>query len=38
MDDNRQEALKSLAAQLLELREMLKTNQTREAEQHLRRF
>lgn len=38
MSEDRQEALKSLAAQLLELREMLKTNQTKEAEQHLRRF
>jgi len=31
----RREALKSLAAQLLELREMLKTDQTREAERHI---
>lgn len=31
----RREALKSLAAQLLELREMLKTDQTREAAEHL---
>ena len=38
MDGDRQEALKSLAAQLLELREMLKTSQTQEAEQHLRRY
>lgn len=38
MDGERQEALKSLAAQLLELREMLKTNQTQEAQQHLRRY
>jgi len=38
MDGDRQEALKSLAAQLLELREMLKTSQTEEAEQHLRRY
>lgn len=38
LDGDRQEALKSLAAQLLELREMLKTNQTHEAEQHLRRY
>lgn len=30
-------ALRSLASQLLELREMLKTDQTSEAEQHLRR-
>lgn len=32
----RREALKSLAAQLLELREMLKTNHTRESEDRLR--
>lgn len=32
------EALKSLAAQLLELREMLKTNQTREAAEHLEKY
>ena len=32
------EALKSLASQLLELREMLKTNQTKEASHHLRRL
>ena len=38
LDGDRQEALKSLTAQLLELREMLKTNQTHEAEQHLRRY
>lgn len=38
LDGDRQEALKSLASQLLELREMLKTNQTREAEQHVRRY
>jgi DNA-binding transcriptional MerR regulator len=38
LDGDRQDALKSLASQLLELREMLKTNQTREAEQHLRRY
>jgi DNA-binding transcriptional MerR regulator len=38
MDSDRQEALKSLASQLLELREMLKTNQTQEAENHLRRY
>lgn len=34
----RREALKSLAAQLLELREMLKTDQTREAANHLRKY
>ena len=38
MSEDRQEALKSLASQLLELREMLKTTQTKEAEQHLRRY
>ena len=32
----RREALKELASQLLELREMLKTNQTEEASNHLR--
>lgn len=36
LSPERREALKSLAAQLLELREMLKTDQTREAEKHLR--
>jgi len=35
LSPERREALKSLAAQLLELREMLKTDQTREAERHL---
>ena len=35
LDDDRKDALKSLVAQLLEVREMLKTNQTLEAEQHL---
>ncbi len=34
----RREALKDLAAQLLELREMLKTNQTEEASNHLLKF
>jgi DNA-binding transcriptional MerR regulator len=34
----RREALKSLAAQLLELREMLKTDQTSEAARHLRKY
>ena len=38
LSEDRQEALKSLAAQLLELREMLKTTQTQEAEKHLRRY
>lgn len=36
LDDDRREALRSLAAQLLELREMLKTDQTQEASEHLR--
>jgi DNA-binding transcriptional MerR regulator len=36
IDGDRREALRSLAAQLLELREMLKTDQTREASEHLR--
>lgn len=34
----RREALKSLAAQLLELREMLKTDQTHEAARHLQKY
>lgn len=34
----KREALKSLAAQLLELREMLKTGQTLEATRHLRKY
>ena len=38
LDEDRQEALKSLASQLLELREMLKTTQTSEAERHLRKY
>lgn len=37
MTDVGREALRSLGAQLLELREMLKTNQTEEATEHLRR-
>ena len=37
LSPQRREALKSLAAQLLELREMLKTNQTHEAASHLSR-
>jgi DNA-binding transcriptional MerR regulator len=36
LSSERRDALKSLAAQLLELREMLKTDQTFEAEAHLR--
>ena len=35
---DKREALKSLAAQLLELREMLKTDQTSEAERHLKNY
>lgn len=38
MSYEKREALKSLASQLLELREMLKTNQTEEASNHLRRL
>jgi len=36
MDDHAREALRSLGAQLLELREMLKTSQTEEASRHIR--
>ena len=36
MSPERREALRSLGAQLLELREMLKTSQTAEASEHLR--
>jgi DNA-binding transcriptional MerR regulator len=36
-DDERREALKTLASQLLELREMLKTNRTAEAEKQFQR-
>lgn len=36
LNDDTREALRSLGAQLLELREMLKTNQTEEASEHLR--
>lgn len=35
LDEEKREALKNLAAQLLELREMLKTDQTREATERL---
>lgn len=35
LSPERQDALKSLASQILELREMLKTDQTREAAEHL---
>lgn len=38
MSDEKRDALKSLASQLLELREMLKTNQTEEAAKHIRRY
>ncbi len=38
LTSEQREALKSLASQLLELREMLKTDQTREAENHLRNY
>lgn len=37
-DEEKQDALKSLASQLLELREMLKTNQTAEAEKHISKY
>ena len=36
MSPERREALRSLAAQLLELREMLKTDQTAEAVDHVK--
>ena len=36
LTDDGREALRSLASQLLELREMLKTSQTEEASEHLR--
>jgi DNA-binding transcriptional MerR regulator len=36
LSDDTREALRSLGAQLLEIREMLKTNQTEEASEHLR--
>jgi DNA-binding transcriptional MerR regulator len=38
LDDEKQDALKSLASQLLELREMLKTDQTAEAEKHISKY
>lgn len=38
LTDQQREALKSLAAQLLELREMLKTDQTREAANHVNNY
>ncbi len=38
LSGDRREALKSLASQLLELREMLKSDQTREAEEHIKRI
>lgn len=38
LTDEKREALRSLASQLLELREMLKTEQTQEAARHLRKY
>jgi DNA-binding transcriptional MerR regulator len=38
LSPEKREALRSLADQLLELREMLKTDQTRDAERHLRKY
>lgn len=38
LDDEKQHALKSLASQLLELREMLKTDQTAVAEKHIGKY
>ncbi len=38
LDDEKQDALKSLASQLLELRQMLKTNQTAVAEKHINKY
>jgi DNA-binding transcriptional MerR regulator len=38
LTSEKREALRSLASQLLELREMLKTDQTRQAEQHLKNY
>lgn len=38
LTDEQREALKSLASQLLELREMLKTDQTREAANHINNY
>ncbi len=38
INDEHRETIRSLASQLLELREMLKTKQTEEAERHLRRY
>ena len=38
LTDEQRDALKSLAAQLLELREMLKTDQTREAADHINNY
>ncbi len=37
-DDEKRDALKSLTSQLLELREMLKTNQTAEAAKHIIKY
>jgi len=38
MDEERREALTNLAAQLLELREMLKTNKSETADSQQRRY
>ena len=38
MDEEKQDALRTLTSQLLELRELLKTDQTAEAERHLNRM
>jgi DNA-binding transcriptional MerR regulator len=38
LTEEKREALRSLASQLLELREMLKTEQTQEAARHLRKY
>lgn len=38
LDDEKRDALKSLTSQLLELREMLKTDQTAEAEKHISKY
>jgi DNA-binding transcriptional MerR regulator len=38
LDEEKKDALKSLTSQLLELREMLKTDQTAEAEKHISKY
>lgn len=38
IDDEKKDALKSLTSQLLELREMLKTDQTAKAEKHISKY